>query len=58
MKPSDVDSHYDYTIVYVDNLAIAMKAPQFWIIKFENNLFFKLKENSPLEFNLRFEEAL
>jgi hypothetical protein len=37
--------------VYVNNLAIAMKDPQFWIIKFENNLIFKLKESSPVEFN-------
>jgi hypothetical protein len=50
MKLSDADTLYEHTIVYVNNLVIANKDLQSWIIKLENDLFFKLKENGPLEF--------
>jgi TfoX/Sxy family transcriptional regulator of competence genes len=51
MKPSDVDTLNENTILYDDDLVIAMKNLQPWIMKVENNLILKLKENGPSEFN-------
>jgi hypothetical protein len=52
MKPSDIDTLCEYTVVSVDDLAIAMKDPQSLITKLDNDLIFKLKVTGPSEFHL------
>ena len=48
----DMGDHYEYVVVYVDDLAIASKDPQAIVDAFMNDFGFKLKGTGPVAFHL------
>ena len=53
MQKCPTGDHYEYVATYVDNLAIIMKDPQFFINQLKAAPYsFKLKESGPLNFHL------
>ena len=46
------DDHYEYIVVYVDDLAIASKNPKAIVDELESKYSFKLKGTGPIKFHL------
>jgi len=48
----DLGNHYEYVVVYVDDLAFAMRNPQSFVDVLSSKYRFKLKGTGPIEFHL------